>query len=240
MRGTEMKMHTFKILAVLLLLVPQFLHAEATEAKIIDEARYCKNLENQKSKGSDQFVYPDSVIESTNYEGRIQKEEVKNLLLAEIAIIKETMVHIEKKHALLVKLYPHLKNYQEIKLTDNPGEWENKDYFSYKKIVAFHFDASDKILCVVIDSEKRNVNYESIWQRKLIRLYNPYIQSMEMESLSQNSRIIHTMDDASPEMQLKGMKIMAKHLQESLYSIDLMIASYYNKREKRNGYLMIL
>jgi hypothetical protein len=63
---------------------------------------------------------------------------------------------------------------------------------------------------------------------------------MEMESLGHHSRKLETMDNATPEMQLQGLKIISRHLQESLYSIDLMIASYYNKKEKRNPFLIIL
>jgi len=237
-----MKINHISILAFAVFFPLQFIQAQTTVAlkTPTDPARNCKNIDNQKSKGTDQFVYPESIIEATNYEGRVQKEEMKNLLLTEIAKIKETLAGIEKKHALLIKLYPQLKNYQEITLSDTPGEWENQDYFSYKKVISFHYTPDEKINCVVIDSEKRNVHYVNIWKRKIIRLYIPYIQSMEMESLSHNSRLLETMDDASPEMQLHGMKLMAKHLQESLYSIDLMIASYYNKREKRNHHLMLL
>lgn len=236
-------MKSIKIIipAVSLLIMQGFIYAQSPPGgKAIDEIRLCKDLENQKKKGADKFVYPESVIDSTNYEERVQKEEMTNLLIHEITRIKETISNIERKHAALAKLYPHIKNYQEITLENNPGEWEQKDFYSHRKVVAFHYSGDDKLACIVIDSEKKNVHYDSIWQRKIIRLYIPYIQSMEMESLGHHSRKLETMDNATPEMQLQGLKIISRHLQESLYSIDLMIASYYNKKEKRNPFLIIL
>ncbi|MDH5654688.1 MAG: hypothetical protein OEZ34_02195 [Spirochaetia bacterium] len=236
-----MKSSKYILLSAALFLAPQLYAEEHPSGKKgIDRDRTCSNVENQKNKGTDQFVYPSSFIEQTNYEGKEYRKDMTNLLVTEINRIKNLLSTIEKRHTILTKLYPQYRGYQEIVLEEKPGFWEFNEYVYYKKLMAFHFSSDHKISCVVIDSERKNIKNSLIFKRKLIRLYNPYIQSMEIESRSHYSKISETMDDATPEMQLKSLRLMTAHLNESLYAIDIMISSYYNKRQKRNSDLISL
>ena len=225
----------FTMTAAIFFLTPYLYSQNAPENKNnIPRERNCINLEDQKSKGTDHFVYPTSVIEQSNYEGRQYKQDMSNLLMKEISRIREEIENIEKRHSLLVQLYPNLKGYQEIVIEDKPGYWEHNEYINSRKLIALHFSQENKINCVVIDSERKNIHNATSFKKKFIRLYIPYIQSMEIESISRFSHVSETMDDATPEMQLKALRLMTVHLKEALYNIDMMISSYYNKRQKRN------
>jgi hypothetical protein len=88
--------------------------------------------------------------------------------------------------------------------------------------------------CVVLDSFTRAVYNPQSWTRKIIRLYYPNVQTMELETKRHNYRMHGTLENASPEIQLRALRMTYLNLRTALYSMDMMIAAYYDLRNKKN------
>lgn len=211
------------------------LSQETTSKKPEDPLRVCVNVDAQRSKavGSGELILPE-ISWGNNPQERQYRQEIERLLKIEINNVKGAVEDVVRKHKDLVKLYPDLANYQEIILEDVPGAWRDNEYVNSKKVLSMHYDAQHQLTCLVLDSMTRNVYYPSLWTRKLMRLYYPNIQTMELETRKQNFKLNETIENTSPEIQLKALRLVFLNLRTALYSMDMMIAAYYDMRNKKN------
>src|SRR5690606_35877764 len=90
--------------------------------------------------------------------------------------------------------------------------------------------------CVVLDSFTRSVYNSGQGTRKIVRLYYPNIQTLELETLREHYKAKGSLELMSPEIQLKGLRLVFSNLRAALYSMDMLIAAYYDLREKQNDW----
>lgn len=201
-----------------------------------DPLRICKgrSVHKQKSESltnEDGLILPESSW-GNNPQEKEYREEVTRLLKLEIANVKKAVTDVAEKHERLIELYPQLKNYQEIVLEDNPGSWRDGVYVNSKKVLAMHYDEQGDMTCLVLDSMTRGVYQTAQWTRKVIRLHYPYVQTMEVYTERQNFNDQASLENTSPEVQLKAFRLVFSNLRTALYSMDMMIAAFYDRRRK--------
>ncbi|MCB1172220.1 MAG: hypothetical protein KDK39_01585 [Leptospiraceae bacterium] len=204
------------------------------ESKRVDKKRLCLNRKNQPNIGdSDVPVFYKTTWGNNPQEGQY-RQEMERLLRIEISNVKRAVADIEKKHEALINLYPSLSSKQVIVLEDVPGVWRNNLYVNSKKLIVFHYDTEKKLECVVLDSFVRNIHNDNDYTRKLLRLYYPNVQTMEMETIRHNYEEGGTLDHTSPEVQLRALRFVFLQLRTALYRMDMMIAAFYDRRNKLN------
>ena len=218
-----------------------------------DEMRKCKNRKAQEKKQQDRIsrakggkpsLLSNISLGNNPREGQY-RAEMERLLAIEINNVRMAVKDVEKKHGDLIMLYPQLKNYQEIILEDVPGAYRDGMYVNSKKVIIMHYGKrkdfkSGKetrgIYCVVLDSFTRNIYNPDHWTRKVVRLYYPMVQTLELETTRHNYVLLGSLELASPEIQLKALRLVFGNLRKALYSMDMQIAAYYDLREKKNDW----
>ncbi len=201
----------------------------------LDTRQLCPNRDKQpKLPNDDNPVFYKTTWGNNPQEGQYRKE-MERLLKIEISNVRRAIHDIETKHEDLIHLYPSLAKNQVITLEDIPGVWRNNEFVNSKKLIIFHYNDDKKLDCIVLDSMTRNIYNDNQWTRKLLRLYYPNVQSMEMETLRHNyNPPASTLDRTSPEVQLTALRFVFLQLRTALYTMDMMIAAYYDKRNKLN------
>jgi len=228
------------ILSIIPLYAQETTGGNSVPAKIkpTDSQRMCANLQKQQEKNKQKTG--DLILPETSWGNNPQekqyRQEVERLLKLEIENVQGAVSDLTTKHAQLIKLYPRLENYQEIILEDVPGAWRDGEYVSFKKVISMHFNDKHDLECVILDSMTRNIYVPDLWTRKIIRLYYPNVQTMELETKRQNYDLLETLENTSPEIQLKAMRLLFLNLRTALYSMDMMIAAYYDLRNKKNSW----
>lgn len=215
----------------------------ATESP--DRLRRCLSDDTRTAQvPSDGRPIMSEVAMGNNPQEKQYREEIERLLTIEIANVKKAVTDVEQKHKRLIQLYPRLKNYNEIVLEDVPGAWREGMYVNSKKVLSLTYavggDGVPKLTCLVMDSMTRNVYYPDQWTRKLMRLYYPNVQMVELETHRHNFRLPKpgapsiTLEGTSPEIQLRALRLIYLNLRTALYSMDMLIAAYYDKRNRKN------
>ncbi|MCB1171624.1 MAG: hypothetical protein KDK25_14855 [Leptospiraceae bacterium] len=212
----------------------------AEEEKKIDPMRECPSRPQQEALNN---VEKENglILEEQSWGNNPQesqyRSEVTRLLKLEIENVAKAVEDIEAKHKELIRLdrFSELSNYQEIVLEDNPGSWRNGIFVNSKKVLAMHYGPNGELQCLVLDSMERGVYNTSLWTRKVLRMYYPYIQTMELITRKQHyNPDPETLEKTSPEVQLQAFRLVFSNLRTALYSMDMMIAAYYDRRNKRN------
>jgi hypothetical protein len=210
-----------------------------------DKLRRCVNEDTRSAQvPSDGRPIMSEVAMGNNPQEKQYREEIERLLTIEIENVKKAVQDVEQKHKRLIQLYPRLTNYNEIILEDVPGAWREGTFVNSKKVLSLTYavgsDGAPKLTCLVMDSMTRNVYYPDQWTRKLMRLYYPNVQMVELETHRHNFQLPKpgqpsiTLEGTSPEIQLRALRLIYLNLRTALYSMDMVIASYYDKRNRKN------
>ncbi len=202
-----------------------------------DVLRKCTNPELLKLNSTDSPVLQNT--SSMGSDGNNPQEveywrEIRRLLLIEIQNVKTAMGEVEKKHLALITLYPQLSRYHEIIIEDVPGAWGDGVFVNSKIILSLHYDDKQQMNCLVLDSMIRSVYNPDQYTRKLIRLYAQNVQALELETRRHNFRLMENLTNTAPEIQIKAMRLVYQNLRTALYSMDMMIAGYYQFKLKQN------
>mgnify|MGYP007097582810 CR=1 FL=1 len=231
----EIPMTRYTLLILALLPLPLWAQTQLELKKPSDTMRTCINPDTQtesQAAGADPILSNKAI--GTNPQEGQYRQSMENLLRMEIANVRVAVSDIVSKHKELIDLYPSLKEYQEIIIEDVPGAWREGQYVNSKRVLSLGFANNGDIKCVVLDSTTRAVYNPDQWTRKLMRLYYPNVQTMELETLRHNYRMHGTLEKGSPEIQLRALRLIYQNLRTALYSMDMMIAAYYNVRNKKN------
>lgn len=212
-----------------------------------DPLRRCKNRDAQEKKRRDREKENERLKAEGRKPGLLSnislgnnpregqyRAEMERLLGLEISNVQKAVRDVERKHKDLVQLYPQLRSYQEIVMEDVPGAFRDGEYVSSKKMIIMHYNEQGVIDCVILESFTRNVYNPQQWTRKLIRLYYPNIQTMELETHRHHYQLDGSLELTSPEVQLRALRLVFSNLRQALYSMDMLIAAYYDLREKKN------
>ncbi len=203
--------------------------------KATDPMRRCPNRDQQPDVPEGELIFYSTSWGNNPQEGQY-RQEMERLLRLEINNVKSALEDVAAKHKELIRLYPEFEDYQEIVLEDVPGTWRDGIYVNSKKMIIFHYDDNKELDCVVLDSVTRSIYGPNQWTRKLIRLYYPNIQTMELQTLRHNYSLEETLEKTSPEIQLRALRLIFLNLRTALYSMDMMIAAFYDLRNKKNDW----
>lgn len=210
----------------------QCLNREEQENKRKDRE---KEYERLKAEGKKPGLLSNISLGNNPREGQY-RAEMERLLGIEISNVQKAVRDVERKHKELIVLYPQLKSYQEIALEDVPGAFRDGEYVNSKKLIVMHYNEQGVIDCVVLDSMTRSIYNPTQWTRKVIRLYYPNIQTLELETHRHNYKLRGSLESTSPEIQLKALRLVFSNLRAALYSMDMLIAAYYDLREKKSDW----
>ena len=215
----------------------------------VDKFRQCLNRDEQERKRKDREKEYDRLKAEGKKPGLLSnislgnnpregqyRAEMERLLGIEISNVQKAVRDVERKHKELIVLYPQLKAYQEIALEDVPGAYRDGEYVNSKKLIVMHYNDQGVIDCVVLDSMTRSIYNPTQWTRKVIRLYYPNIQTLELETSRHNYKLRGSLEATSPEIQLKALRLVFSNLRAALYSMDMLIAAYYDLREKKSDW----
>lgn len=206
-----------------------------------DRLRACPNREQVAANAtgaSGELVLDEQAWGNNPQEGQY-RAEMERLLKIEVQNVREAIAAVERKYAELVRARPSAarNGYKEIRLEDKPGVWRDGVYVNSQKIIALHFDAeSQKLDCAVLDALVQSVYLENLWTRKLMRLYNPHIQSVELHTLRKNFTKGGSLIKTDPKIQLKGLRLFTEDLRASLYAMDMEIAAHYDRLNRVNAW----
>ncbi|MBI3395129.1 MAG: hypothetical protein HY042_04785 [Spirochaetia bacterium] len=171
-----------------------------------------------------------------NPQEKYYREEMLRLLKMEIRNVNRTVRSVEAKHKELIRLYPQFQVYQEIMLEDVPGAWRGSEYVSVRQTLSLGYNAANQLECIVLDAVTRPVYNTDLWTRKLLRVRDYSVQTMEMETLRHNYRLYDTLDRTSPEVQVHAFRVLDLSLRAAVSHMDMMIAAYQDNKDKRNLY----
>lgn len=206
---------------------------EIVKKKVTDPLRACQNRNEQPDVPQGELIFYSTSWGNNPQEGQY-RQEMERLLRIEMENVRKALADVASKHKELIRLYPEFENYQEIILEDVPGTWRDGIYVNSKKMIVFHYSEQKELDCVVLDSMTRSIYASNTWTRKLVRLYFPNIQTMELETLRHNYVEKGTLEKTSPEIQLRALRLIFLNLRTALYSMDMLIAAYYDLRNKKN------
>ncbi|MBI3395848.1 MAG: hypothetical protein HY042_08435 [Spirochaetia bacterium] len=211
-----------------------------------DPLRTCVKMAPGKvapAKGDAGHEEEPQIIISEQFEGKYEnpqekyyREEIIRLLKIEIKNVNRAIHDVETKHKVLIKLYPQFESYQEIILEDVPGAWRSGEFVNARRTLSMGYGNDHNLDCMVLDSTTRNVYNSDLWTRKILRMRDYSVQTLEMETLRHNYRLYETFDNASPEVQLRAFRLVYQSLRTALYSMDMLIAAYYEHKNRKNYY----
>ncbi|EJO70170.1 MULTISPECIES: hypothetical protein [Leptospira] len=151
------------------------------------------------------------------------------------ATINERLTDLEKKHSLLVILRPELEKVQTIVTEDIPFTFDEGYESNLLKYVRFKFEAG-KIKEVELASEKKRIQYEFAFENKRLIFSPPDVLASQVR-LERFDKIENTkVADISLENQIKALRLLESSLRSSIYRIDIMIALYKDKKDRKNLY----
>ncbi|MCB1317097.1 MAG: hypothetical protein KDK27_14140 [Leptospiraceae bacterium] len=210
---------------------------EVIYKKPTDHMRKCENRAEQPIVQEGELIFYSTSWGNNPQEG-VYRQEMERLLKIEINNVNDALEDIEKKHREFVQIptYAKYRFYQEIILEDEPGTWRGGDYINSKKLIIFHYNEEQNLDCVVLDSIVRSIYHDNSWTRKILRLYVPNVQTVEIQTMKHNYNEHATLDRTSPEVQLKALRGIFLSLRAALYAMDMYIAAYYDKRNRINSW----
>ncbi len=201
-----------------------------------DSLRKCPNREKQPETNHGELILDRHTWGNNPQEGQY-RQEMERLLRIEVENVRAAIGNVEEKYDELMRAKPGVerKHYKEIKLEDKPGVWRDGIYVNSQKVIALHFRPDDgKLDCIVLDALVQSIYVEGQWTRKVMRMYNPHIQSVELHTMRQNFVKGGSLEKTAPEIQLQGLRTFAEDLRSSLYRMDMEIAAHYDQRNKIN------
>lgn len=163
-------------------------------------------------------------------------KEMERLLQLELGNVKKTIEEVMEKHKKYVLLFPEEKRYQEITLEDVQQTFKDGEFVGIKKVLAINYDANGSIDCVVLDSYTRNLDNSNLWTRKILRLFYPDVQFMELETHRFNYKLTTFLERTSPWVQLKAIRAAFRELRTTLYTMDRYMADRQERQKKIIGW----
>ena len=220
-------------------IVAQEQQGEAQKLRANDRLRACVNwAEFTDIDDHDELYFDNKTWGSNPQEGQYRDEMVR-LLGLEVENVRRAIRNVEDKYAELIRAKPELakQNSKELILEDKPGVWRDGQYVNTQKVLALYFDDSnEKLKCAVLDALVQNIYVANQWTRKLMRLYNPHVQRVELHTIRHNYVQKARLERASPEIQLRALRLFAEDLRSSLYMMDMEIAAHYEQQRKVNSW----
>jgi hypothetical protein len=209
-------------------------HSDEFRSGASDALRECPNRAQQPEVDSGDLIFDRTSWGNNPQEGQY-REEMERLLRLEVDNVRTIIKDVENKHRELTRAKPSAAGrlYKELVLEDRPGVWRDGQYVNSRKILALHFRPEDRSIdCVVLDLYVQSIYVENQWTRKLLRLYNPHIQTVELQTIRHNYEQGGTLEKTDPEIQLKALRLIFADMRTAMYMLDLEIAAHYDYKNR--------
>lgn len=165
-------------------------------------------------------------------ERKEEAELIAKVKQREQAEFRELILDIQSLHKELEKLYPHIKDYQEIFLEDAAGTYINNRLSSHQKVVSFTFNQAGEVSCIVFDVMTREVHYPDYFSRRIIRFYYPDLDNPEVETFRHNYRNVSNIASLGILEQGEFSRQITKELNLAKLKFSLLVA-YYQEQNRR-------
>ncbi len=173
---------------------------------------------------------PAAVNESQ--EKKEEAERIQKVKLREQEEFKELVLDIQDLHKELAKLYPHIKEYQEIILEDSAGTYIHNRFSAHSKVTSFTYNPAGDLTCIVFDVSTREVQYPEYFNRRIIRIYYPDLENPEIETMGHNYKNVSNTASLSTLEQAEFGRHMTKQLNLAKSKLQLLVA-YHLEQNRR-------
>lgn len=188
-----------------------------------DSKRTCGNRDDWEKTG----MYETKKIIVENDEGSMSKdywEALDKLIIKEKENLKEASERLSYKHQNLIHYFPKFKRYQELVVENVAGSYKNGEYVSIRKFVSFSFTSNHDLDCIVIESMIRQVDRPEIFTRRLVRIFYPDLDNIQIETLRHNFHRSLNLASSSPEVHLESLRKIQDVIDSSVFMIDMMVS----------------
>ncbi|EID99725.1 hypothetical protein [Leptospira licerasiae] len=184
-------------------------------------------LAQQKQKVNEADVFQDETSEYT--------KSLKKIIVGLEATINERLKDLERKHDILVVLMPKYEKRQTIVTEDIPFQVQDGYESNLLKYITFQFN-SGKVSDITLASESKRIYYEVMFENKKIVFKPTDLKSSEVTHEVFEKTEITRLNEMSLENQIKALRLLEASLRSSIYRIDILLALYKDKKDRKNLY----
>ncbi|PJZ77474.1 hypothetical protein [Leptospira neocaledonica] len=184
-------------------------------------------LAQQKQKVNEADVFQDETSEYT--------KSLKKIIVGLEATINERLKDLERKHDILVVLMPKYEKRQTIVTEDIPFQVEDGYESNLLKYITFQFNGG-KVSDITLASESKRIYYEVMFENKKIVFKPADLKSSEVTHEVFEATEVTRLNEMSLENQIKALRLLEASLRSSIYRIDILLALYKDKKDRKNLY----
>ncbi|MGJ4746286.1 hypothetical protein [Leptospira dzoumogneensis] len=184
-------------------------------------------LAQQKQKVNEADVFQDETSEYT--------KSLKKIIVGLEATINERLKDLERKHDILVVLMPKYEKRQTIVTEDIPFQVQDGYESNLLKYITFQFN-SGKVSDITLASESKRIYYEVMFENKKIVFKPTDLKSSEVTHEVFEKTEVTRLNEMSLENQIKALRLLEASLRSSIYRIDILLALYKDKKDRKNLY----
>ncbi|PJZ25945.1 hypothetical protein CH352_02225 [Leptospira hartskeerlii] len=184
-------------------------------------------LAQQKQKVNEADVFQDETSEYT--------KSLKKIIVGLETTINERLKDLERKHDILVVLMPKYEKRQTIVTEDIPFQVQDGYESNLFKYITFQFN-SGKVSDITLASESKRIYYEVMFENKKIVFKPTDLKSSEVTHEVFEKTEVTRLNEMSLENQIKALRLLEASLRSSIYRIDILLALYKDKKDRKNLY----
>lgn len=184
-------------------------------------------LAQQKQKVNESDVFQDETSEYT--------KSLKKIIVSLETTINERLKDLERKHDILVVLMPMYEKRQTIVTEDIPFQVQDGYESNLLKYITFQFN-SGKVSDITLASESKRIYYEVMFENKKIVFKPTDLKSSEVTHEVFEKTEVTRLNEMSLENQIKALRLLEASLRSSIYRIDILLALYKDKKDRKNLY----
>ncbi|EMK01449.1 hypothetical protein AB3N61_03050 [Leptospira sp. WS58.C1] len=184
-------------------------------------------LAQQKQKVNEADVFQDETSEYT--------KSLKKIIVGLETTISERLKDLERKHDILVVLMPKYEKRQTIVTEDIPFQVEDGYESNLLKYITFQFNGG-KVSDITLASESKRIYYEVMFENKKIVFKPADLKSSEVTHEVFEATEVTRLNEMSLENQIKALRLLEASLRSSIYRIDILLALYKDKKDRKNLY----
>ncbi|MEI1276814.1 hypothetical protein V6Z05_00665 [Leptospira venezuelensis] len=184
-------------------------------------------LAQQKQKVNESDVFQDETSEYT--------KSLKKIIVSLETTINERLKDLERKHDILVVLMPKYEKRQTIVTEDIPFQVQDGYESNLLKYITFQFNGG-KVSDITLASESKRIYYEVMFENKKIVFRPTDLKSSEVTHEVFEKTEVTRLNEMSLENQIKALRLLEASLRSSIYRIDILLALYKDKKDRKNLY----
>lgn len=163
-------------------------------------------------------------------------QSLKKIVMDLQQTIQTRLNDLAKKHQQLVMLRPQYKDQQTIITEDVPYTYSEGYESNLLKYISFKFDTAGNVQQVKLASEKKRLHYEFMFENKAMVFNPPNVQNTQIILERFDNTEKTALSEISLDNQIKALRLLEASLRSSIYRMDIMIALYKDKKDRKNEY----